>query len=327
MPSIRKRNQKWQVQIRRKGSTPVTRTFTRKSDAEHWARSMEARADRHDLPHDVQELKRISVANLLVRYRDTVVERKRCRVVERSIINVMMRAPFAHVMLSELSPTLLSEYRDARLAIVAPVTINRELGLLSHAFNIARTEWGIPLASNPVAGIRRPSVGPKRDRRLLSGEFRALMVAARQCRNHHIRPLVMLAILTAMRQGELLRIQRADIDFGLRTLHIPLTKNGEPRTIPLSKRACQVLHYLNARSDNVRLFPISTESVKNAWQRLIRRAEISGLHFHDLRHEAVSRFFERGLSLPEVALISGHKDPRMLFRYTHLKAEHVARKL
>ena len=110
-------------------------------------------------------------------------------------------------------------------------------------------------------------------------------------------------------------------------LHIPLTKNGEARTIPLSKRACQVLHRLSKRTDTQRIFPISKESVKNAWQRLIRRASVDDLHFHDLRHEAVSRFFERGLSIPEVALISGHKDPRMLFRYTHLKAEHVARKL
>ena len=65
----------------------------------------------------------------------------------------------------------------------------------------------------------------------------------------------------------------------------------------------------------------------SAWQRLVRRANIQDLHFHDLRHEAVSRFFEMGLTVPEVALISGHRDARMLFRYTHLRAEDIVAKL
>ena len=183
MSTIRKRNQKWQVQIRRIGSAPVTRMFTRKSDAQQWSRMMEIRADRLDLACDPRELSRITVADLLTRYRDEVVEKKRGRDVERCIVNAMMRAPFARATLAESLPKLISKYRDERLATVAPGTINRELGLLSHAFDIARTEWGIPLASNPVAGIRRPSVGPRRERRLCHKEFHALMIAARQCRN------------------------------------------------------------------------------------------------------------------------------------------------
>ena len=81
------------------------------------------------------------------------------------------------------------------------------------------------------------------------------------------------------------------------------------------------------REDNDFLFPLSAEAVKLAWKRLNKRAGITGLHFHDLRHEAVSRFFELGLTVPEVALISGHKDPRMLFRYTHLRPADIAKKL
>jgi integrase len=74
-------------------------------------------------------------------------------------------------------------------------------------------------------------------------------------------------------------------------------------------------------------FPVTPNALRMAWDRLIRRTSITNLRFHDLRHEAISRFFEMGLSMPEVALISGHKDPRMLFRYTHLDPERVIAKL
>ena len=102
---------------------------------------------------------------------------------------------------------------------------------------------------------------------------------------------------------------------------IPQTKNGHPRTIPLTKRALYILN-------NTELpFPYTANALKLAWNRLKKKGNIEDLHFHDLRHEAISRFFEKGLSIPEVALISGHKDVRMLFRYTHLKAEDILRKL
>ena len=107
-----------------------------------------------------------------------------------------------------------------------------------------------------------------------------------------------------------------------------MSKNGESRTIPLSGGALQLLRDLgNDRKETENVFPITKTSAKLAWQRLIKRCGIKDFHFHDLRHEAISRFFEKGLSVAEVALISGHKDFRMLFRYTHLKAEDIALKL
>ena len=103
------------------------------------------------------------------------------------------------------------------------------------------------------------------------------------------------------------------------------TKNGEPREVPLSNRASEILNSL-ARTDE-QIFPITDNSVRLAWPRLTKRAGLVDFRFHDLRHEAISRLFERGLSMPEVALISGHKTPTMLFRYTHLKPKTVAEKL
>ena len=112
------------------------------------------------------------------------------------------------------------------------------------------------------------------------------------------------------------------------TLHIPVTKNGHARTIPLTTEGVCILRELRGDGNHPgNMFPLSMEAVKLSWVRLTKRAKIEDLHFHDLRHEAVSRFFERGLAVPEVALISGHKDIRMLLRYTHLKAENVGKKL
>lgn len=128
-----------------------------------------------------------------------------------------------------------------------------------------------------------------------------------------------------MRRGEIVAMRWEDIDFETQTLHIPITKTGDSRDIPLSDKAVEIIRDLP--SDNPRVFPISANVLHLAWERLKRRVGIDDLHFHDLRHEAISRFFERGLSMPEVALISGHRDGRMLFRYTHLRAEDVGARL
>jgi integrase len=138
-------------------------------------------------------------------------------------------------------------------------------------------------------------------------------------------PIILTAIETGMRRGEIVNIWRANLDLDQRTLHLPITKNGHPRTIPLSTKAVDIIR--NVPRTDERVFPITANALRLAWEKLRRRAGITNLHFHDLRHEAISRFFERGLSVPEVALISGHRDYRMLFRYTYLRAEDVAKKL
>ena len=132
-----------------------------------------------------------------------------------------------------------------------------------------------------------------------------------------------------MRRGEILNMRWGDVSFEGRTLHIPVTKNGHARTIPLSSRALVLLRALSdsRTSGTEHVLPITENAAKMAWKRLAKRAQLEDLRFHDLRHQAISRFFEKGLNVPEVALISGHRDPRMLFRYTHPRAEDVAAKL
>ena len=128
-----------------------------------------------------------------------------------------------------------------------------------------------------------------------------------------------------MRRSEILSVCWDNVSLDHRTLHVPISKNGHARTIPLTCEAVRVLACL--RQNSGLIFPTSANAVRLAWERLKKRVGITNLHFHDLRHEAISRFFEKGLSVPEVALISGHRDYRMLFRYTHLRAEDIVGKL
>jgi integrase len=150
-----------------------------------------------------------------------------------------------------------------------------------------------------------------------------------RCRNPFVRFLVQFALETAMRRGEILNMRWRDVSVEKRTLHIPVTKSGYARTIPLSGAALALLRKLNERGHDraKRVLPITENAAKMAWKRLVKRAGLVNLRFHDLRHEAISRFFEKGLNVPQVALISGHRDPRMLFRYTHPRAEYIAAKL
>ena len=128
-----------------------------------------------------------------------------------------------------------------------------------------------------------------------------------------------------MRRSEILSLQWDNVDLEMRIALLPDTKNGSRREVPLTTKAVEVLTGLECMSE--RVFPITDYSIRHGWDRLVKRAGISNLRFHDLRHEAVSRFFELGLSVPEVAAISGHKDFRMLSSYTHINPKFVAIKL
>jgi integrase len=242
------------------------------------------------------------------------------------MLSLMLRDPIAAEPLATIRTGVIAEWRDRRLARVGAGTFLRHLTVLRHVFEVARKEWGVPMPVNPTADIRKPKAPLARNRRLSPDEEAALFTACGGCLNPLIEPIIRLALYTGMRRGELLSARWQHFDLEKRTLLIPMTKNGHPRKVPLDAAALAAIERL-PRSDDGRLLPLSDEAVKLAWKRLIKRARIVDFHFHDLRHEAISRFFERGLTVPEVALISGHRDVRMLFRYTHLKAEDVAARL
>jgi integrase len=325
MPNIRKRGETWQAQVRRSGYSAFVKSFATRADAAAWAREKERAIDRAELPTDIKELKRLTVADLLRRYEREVTPRKRGAVFERSRIRSLLAHRMSQTSLNNLSGATVTEYRDDRLKVVKPPSVRRELVVLRHVFEVARREWAIPLRENPLKRIRLPQDGRPRERRLLAGDETQLYAIISKRSAWYLRPFLLLLVETGMRRGELLSIRWRDVDFANSTVLILTTKNGHPRRIPLTLAALKTLEALPRRSEKV--FPVSPNAIRLAWERLRARAGLPDLHLHDLRHEAISRFFELGLSVPEVAMISGHREPRMLSRYTHLQPELVAIKL
>lgn len=177
--------------------------------------------------------------------------------------------------------------------------------------------------------VRRPPIANARSRRLVGDEEQRLLDGCDAGRTPCFKSLVIVAIETAMRRGELLSLRWCDVDLEQRVAHLAMTKNGDTRSVPLSSRAIGAM--LDLRTERTvptdKLFPLRPGSLEQTWMRLRERAGIENLHFHDLRHEGVSRLFERGLGIAEVGAISGHKEVRMLTRYCHLRAADLAERL
>ncbi len=314
MATLRQRNKKWQVQVRISNYGAISKTFINKKDALQWAKEKEIELQRHVIQFKPQKFPITKI--LIEKYINNISIKKKGYEFEKYCFNNFLRSSFSNLPLNQVTTQHLAKYRDTRLKNVKASTFLRELNLIRHFFSIVIKEWGYPI-NNPCKALTKPNGVQTRERRLTNEEYNFLVKG--NYPQQTLRHIIEFAIETAMRRGEILNIKSEHIKG--QTLLIPQTKNGHPRTIPLTKRALNIL--VNTQLP----FPMSANAVRLAWERLKKKGNIKDLHFHDLRHEAISRFFEKGLSIPEVALISGHKDVRMLFRYTHLKAEDILRKL
>ncbi len=320
---------KWQAIVRRKGHFPASRFFPAKADAERWARQIESEIDR-GLFVDRSEAEHTTIGELIDRYLIEVTPLKRSAASETRRLKLLRQA-FGPLSVASLKVKHISEYRDRRLADgIAGATVVKDMNTLSHLLDVAVKDWSVPLSANPAKLVRKPKQASGRDRRLREGEELALLTACKESRcGPFLEPLIVLALETGMRLGELLGLDWSRLDFEKRTALLPITKNGEPRTVPLSPKAVETLKRIPRSLNNSRVFWTWSrpDSVENAWKRAVENAGLFNLRFHDLRHEATSRLFERGLSLMEVAAITGHKTLQMLKRYTHLRAEDLAKKL
>ncbi len=305
--------------------TPLVRSFARHIDAVHWARSIEATIDLGQEPPEASIMARTKFRELLDRYLIEVTPQKRSHRMETSRLNRLLKHDIANLTLDKLTSGVFASFRDQRLKDVGPQTVRHDLNLLSLVIKAATIDWDFPFKENPLDKLRKPRMPLGRTRRISREEVEKLREGMARSESTYLMPMVDLAVETAMRKGEILALLWVNVDLGRRTAHLPMTKNGHPRTIPLSSKARDILASLPRTHS--RVFPYTETAVRLAWDRLLRRVKIEDLHFHDLRHEAISRLFEKGLSIPEVALISGHRDARMLFRYTHLTAEEVGKKL
>ncbi len=327
MATIRRRSGGYNVQIRKQGYSTITKTFSSITTARKWAAGVEADMERR-LYIEVSE--QTSLLSLLNRYEDEVIPLHKGSKSEQYRIQ-HLKKHLGHLRLIHLSPHEVSKYRDIRLGTVSPASLKRELVILSRVLTIAAKDWGICIPKNPIPMVSLPKVDKGRTRRLEQGEEECLVD------DSEIGRIITVALETAMRRSEILNIKKSDINFSLCTLLIPTTKTDQPRTIPLSSTAISVLRSQLRASERLSggvislyeepLFTYSARGVSGAFLKRCTRSGIKDLHFHDLRHEATSRLFEKGLNPVEVATITGHKDPRMLMRYTHLRAEDLVRKL
>lgn len=329
MATIRKLRGRWQAQVRRRGMKPRAKSFDSKADAEKWARDLETQVDRFGMAPDTKILETTTLGQLLERYQKEITPQKRGAVQEDQRIDVLRRHELSHRTLIGLSQQDVATFRDERLQSVAPSTAVREMAILSHVLEVATRDWGMPLARNVVKLVRRPVIRNERSRRLAGDEEQRLLDGCDAGQLPYLRTLVIVAIETGMRRGELLGLKWSAISHNRRVITLVMTKNGSGREVPLSPRAVDALMEWKSRSavDQSTVFPMTTGALEQAWRRLLIRVGITGLRFHDLRHEGVSRLFERGLNMIEVSSISGHKELRMLKRYTHLSADDLVTRL
>ena len=326
----------FQLRVRRKGVDKQYITFDSLESAEQARLQIDADLS-VSVVRDYAIASRTTLRELMERYLTEVVPSHKGADIEATRIRRLLRdEAFVDKKLAALSTEDLQDYVQDRLTQVAPATVDRELDLISQTLSYADDVWKIAPVESPFAGLRRPKYFNERDRRLLPEEECAILAAAREDANPYIEPAIIIALETAMRRGELLGLKLSDVHFAGRYLFLPDTKNGRSRKVPLSTRAATVIRALieqrslhGVPEDDDRLLPLTVNAFKKAFfERVLPRSGVKDLHFHDMRHEAISRFAESGrFSLLELQAISGHRDVRMLQRYAHLLAGNLAAKL
>lgn len=338
----------WRAKIRREGYPNQSKTFDTKADAEAWARDTESKMD-HGTFIDRSAIEKNTFGDLLDRYVKEITPDKKGRLKEESKIRGLKKTKLSQMTLARIEPGDIADYRDERLKKVANATVTKEMNLISHVFAIATSEWRMRGLTNPVTGMRRPKAPKGRDRRIhLEEEHQdrdELNRLIAETQSPSLKTLIPLAVETAMRRGEMIGIKLKDVNLDKQTIKLHDSKNGESRVVPLSTRVVKLLKELPKRADG-QLFAIKPDSATTAFKRALKRARIAyekecaekgkipdpeyltNLRLHDMRHESTSRFFEKGtLETMEVAAITGHKSLQMLKRYTHLRAENLAKKL
>lgn len=330
----------WKAVIRKQGWPTAAKTFRTKRDAEDWSRRTEDEMVRGVFIERAPS-ERMTFGAALDRYLAEVTPTKKDSTQRAERLKaVPLQLFFGKYSLAAVSADLVARYRDQRLAEGKKAnTVRLELALASHLFTTAIKEWRIGLAHNPVANIRKPRVGEGRDRRLTKDEERRIRKAVAAHSNPMLRWIFDVALETGMRSSEITGLTKGQVDLHRRVVRLSKTKNDSARTVPLTQLAkdilaaalanpirpkdCDLVFFGEPGRDGQR----RPYNFNKAWLGIKAALGVDDLRFHDLRHEAVSRLVEGGLSDQEVAAISGHKSMQMLKRYTHLRAEDLVERL
>jgi integrase len=317
---------RYQVKIRVKGHN-FGAFFDTKKEAEEWQAITLSEIKRGVFKND-SKAKNTKFFDLIDLYVERVLPQKKGQKKDISTCN-MLKHEIANIPLTDLTTEFLSDLRDSLIAEgYSNGTIKKRFGMLSRLMQYAQIDLGIFLPQGlSVKEVKLPQVKDMRDRRLHDNELELLLKFA----SKSMRPVIRWALATSMRRKEIATLTWNQINHQKKYAQLFDTKNGSNRKVPLTNEAFTVLAEIsetNPPAPNDLIFGYKSEqSITTAFVRATQKAEILDLNFHDLRHEATSRFFEAGLNLMEVAALTGHKDLQSLKRYTHLKPSDIADKL
>jgi integrase len=325
---------RWRAQIRKNGFATQSQTFETKGEAQHWARDTERQMDTNSFSK-AQEARVTRVSEIAERYlKEIVAPRSRS---ETTRMKYFIRTqPFMAKKLSDVTADDIKKYRDGRLETVSKATVSREMNILAGMFTHAIKEWGYTMPFNPVRMVKKPAnADVRRDRRVTDDEIERILAAAGF--KEGVAPKTgveysawafLLAIETAMRLGEIVSIKVKDYKSEERHVKLWRTKNGDDRNVPLSTRAMELLDVLvSGKGQNDDIFPYSSDVLGEFFRRVRSASGINGLHFHDTRHEAITRMASKLTNTLELSSVSGHRDPRFLRRYYNPNPQDLAAKL
>lgn len=342
MATIRKQKSgRWRAQVRRKGRA-ISETFLRHQDAKDWATDREREIDRGEPPRSSRIAGLRTFGDLIDLHIDDMKEVGKAPRRTKEATLLALKRELGGVKITDLNRERIVEFgRDRMRQGAGPTTIGIDVGFIKLVVQHAAAVHGIPVKVEPIdlgriALKRLGLVGHsrERDRRPTEEEIERL-ISHFEGNPRQVVPMgriIRFAIATAMRQEEICRVTWSDLNERTRMLTIrdrkdPRAKKGNDQRIPLLSvsgyDALALIEEQRARRANhdERIFPANHKSVSNLFTRACRQLAIEDLHFHDLRHEAASRLFEAGFSIEQVALVTGHKDWKMLRRYTHLRPE------
>jgi len=324
MPTITKRGKSYYVQVRKKGVSKYA-TFSSKAQAQNWATQTESEINNGTF----EKLPDKTFAQAIERYKTEVSPTKRGERWEIIRLNAWLKLDFAYYKIQDVTTPVLCAWRDARLKTVQNSTVNRELNLLSAVFEQARREWQW-IKINPVHDVKRPANPQHRERIFTDMERDALCATlgyveteAVETKKQIIAVAFLFALETAMRREEITGLEWHRIDLKQRFLSLPLTKNGDAREVPLSKRAIELLEKLKPYP---KPFRVDKDVLSSLFRRACLNAKIENAHFHDARGTALTRLSTK-LHVLELARMVGHRDPRSLMIYYRERASELALKL
>jgi integrase len=331
----------YRVKIRLKGFPIQSATFARLTDAKKWAQQTES-AIREGRHFKTTEAKRHTLTELIDRYCQDVLTTKPKNARDQKRQFDWWKTEIGNHVLADITPALIAQYRDKLASSItfhgkprSPATVNRYMAALSVAFTTAVKEWGW-MDDNPMRKVTKPKESRGRVRFLSDDERIRLLKACKESTNPYLYTVVVLALSTGMRQGEIMGLtwDAVDLSQGRAILHE--TKNGERRAVAITGHALELLKELSKvrRIDCDLLFPAKgiapqkpqkSMSLRAPWEAAVKKAELQDFHFHDLRHSAASYLAMNGASLAEIAEVLGHKTLQMVKRYAHLSEGHTAR--